>query len=215
MAKFRYSYSVTLDLAFPNTDAPEDFGVGITNRQIRESEKMFNVRFRGRKELSIYNVEDHCISMLLLSSYEPENVTREVSAFSQILVKEYNFDKYSAKQGRLFNANAQSLPENTDAFEGYSEEEQAKAEIAIIEQIETDQAYKDEVFAANEDYIATESIRMMRTRAPKRKLNTFVIMSNEIIGTSRIDRLDNYIKQLEDLTILAKAKRSIMIRSKK
>jgi len=202
MTKFRYSYAIFLSLAFPNSDAPKNFDEGIIGRQIREAEKIFNARFLGRKELSIYRVEDQFMEMVLSTSYVPNNVTREVSAFSQILVKEYQFDQYSAKQGRLFNASAQSIPEERELTDQEWEDE-AK------------QYHQEIEYTEEQKYIEENIIRLQKTRPSKRTLNTFVTMSNEVLQADSIDKLDNYIKQLEDLTILANAKKNIMIRSKK
>lgn len=205
---YRYAFAITLKLAFPNASAPRDFNEGNVANQIREAEEMFNIRFKGRKELSIYNIEDQEIEIYLATSYVPTNVTREVSVFSQILVKDFNFDQYSAKQGRLFNSHATSLPDNQRWDEVTDEEvETAFREVKRQEEEETNNI-------AIEEYLAEEHERLKNTRPSKRKLNTFTEMTNEILGTDNIDRLETYIKQLEDLTTLAKAKMNIMIRSK-
>lgn len=203
MPEYRYAYALTLNLAFPNTNAPKDFDSGDIEKQIHEAENIFNARFEGRKQISIYEIEDQSISIYLSISYVPANATREVSAFSQILVKEYQFDKYSSKQGRLFNAHVKSLPDKDDS--------------PVLEEdiIRAEEMAREEAIRQEDENTYIEHMTDMRKRPSARMENTFVKMTNEILATDNIDELDNYIQQLQNLTSIVNAKKDIMIRSKK
>jgi len=204
MTEYQYKYEIELRLAFPNYEAPLNFEQGDTESKLYRAESVFNARFEGRKEINIIHVEGQSLTLLLSISFIPNNATKEISAFSQILVKDFKFDHYSAKPGRLFKYDIIEVPRFV--------EEMRVADKASKDYLQ-EKVYASSIKEEFIDYEQIQNSKMTSIEESRSRVNTFIKMSNEILVTDDIDLLDNYIKQLENLTALAKSKKDIMLRS--
>lgn len=199
MEEYSYKYAIELVLAFPSMGAPINFEVeDDANDKIIKAVTIFNQRFERRKAIKLLSTKGRCIELELSTSFQPNNVTKEISVFSQILVKDFQFYKYSSKPGRLFKSEVIGFPK----YQGLQLTE-AKAHSFNIK----DYDVKEEKDPSNTIKTFEENSQL------ELKVNIFLKMSNEILATDDIEILENYIKQLENLTALAKSKKDIMVRS--
>ncbi|MBZ9622918.1 hypothetical protein G9F71_008630 [Clostridium sp. FP2] len=200
ISDYSYKYILELSLAFPNTMAPLDFESEDVERDIYKAQTLFNSRFEGRKEINVDKIIGQNLYLELLISFIPKNATREISVFSQILVQDFDFDKYSSKPGRLFKSEVIEYPEGVDKKNDYS--------ISVPEGIVSQVAEK-----IMRDYDHEYPINKipLRNSQLNTKSSVFIEMSNEILATDNIDELDNHIKQLENLLLLAKTKKNLII----
>ncbi|MBU3186572.1 hypothetical protein [Clostridium estertheticum] len=192
MEKLEYEYIIVLSLAFPSVNV--NFREKDIGNNISEAVGDFDFRFDGRKSIELLEITKQSIVIKLSISFTPKNVTREISAFSQILVQDYNFDKYSAKVGRLFKIVIGSYPEGIEP-PGHN---RSMYYSGVKEEI---MGYMPEVVSKVINNIHQDT-------------SVFIKMSNEILAADNIDKLDNYIQQLENLVSIATNKKDIMVRSK-
>jgi len=203
MEGYPYKNVIELTLAFPSIGAPINFEVeDDVNSKIIKAVDVFNCRFENRKEIKLLSTKGRCIKLELLTSFQPENATKEISVFSQILVNDFRFSKYSSKPGRLFKSEVIGLPKyqglQLDESTPYSYDADSNMKDFIIKETST-------------PYNATKTF--MQDFQLEHKGSIFVEMSNEILATNNVDKLDNYIKQLENLLSLTKSKKDIIVRS--
>jgi hypothetical protein len=201
MEEYKYEYAIVLSLAFPSRDAPKNFASIDIFEKVKKAEADYNKRFKGKKEINVINVIGHDINLELSISFIPKNATREISVFSQILIQDFHFDEYSSKQGRLFNSEIVRYPEGIGR-----------------EYVQIDHILPRGIISRAGEQIMQESYNnylVEKEYYSNTYANVFLKMSNEILAADDIDKLENYIKQLENLTSLAKSKKDIMLRSKK
>jgi hypothetical protein len=107
-----YKYKLILRFAFPSTAAPASFQE--KRNELESAVNIFNDKFLGRKEIEILELDS--VAIINLITLEPvKNPTREISAFSQILKYDFQWEKFTQNKNRMFEVTLKEGPSSLNS----------------------------------------------------------------------------------------------------
>jgi len=160
MVKERHNF--TLCLKHPNPAKPLDFLQ--ESDKLRQAEARFNARFLNDKKITITDIQQDHIKVLLETEHLVTELWREISSFSSYLYRKQNFAIFSNQKNRLFTIIAATSTVVSD------DEDNQDIDVTVTEELADDVIMSDEeVILALKSLVEIQNLGLEESKYVKKQ----------------------------------------------